>query len=65
MRLLLGACATVVALQLAGPAFAQQGQPAGVDPTTLQAAREVVRKAQGDRAVVLSAMAAPMIGLTQ
>ncbi|GJE58918.1 DUF2059 domain-containing protein [Methylobacterium trifolii] len=56
-------------LLLSGPVHAQAPQAPGtqatIDPERLAAARDVVRRAQGDRAALLEAMTAPMIGMVR
>ncbi|WP_375463769.1 DUF2059 domain-containing protein [uncultured Methylobacterium sp.] len=67
MSALLGlACLGAV---MCGPARAQAPAPAApqasVEPERLAAAREVVKRAQGDRAALLDSMSVPMIGMVQ
>jgi hypothetical protein len=64
--LLIGLC---LGTALPGAVLAQpapRASPAATpDPATVKAAREVVASMQGDRTALLSAMAAPMVGLVQ
>ena len=50
---------------MAQPAAKPTAQAATLDPATLKAARDVVAQMQGDRAALLNAMAAPMVGMMQ
>ena len=50
---------------MAQPAAKPSAPAATLDPATLKAAREVVAQMQGDRTALLSAMAAPMVGMMQ
>ena len=49
----------------AQPAAKPAAPAATLDPATLKAARDVVAQMQGDRAALLNAMAAPMVGMMQ
>ena len=64
MRTLISVAAAGLCL-LAAPAYPQSAPNPSPSPEALQAARDVVTRAQGDRAVMLKAMSAPMIGLIQ
>lgn len=50
--------------QAQAPAAPREGQ-VKVEPDRLAAAREVVKRAQGDRTALLESMTAPMIGMVQ
>ncbi|GJE57773.1 DUF2059 domain-containing protein [Methylobacterium thuringiense] len=50
---------------MAQPAANPNPTVAAPDPATLKAAREVIASMQGDRATLLNAMAAPMVGMMQ
>lgn len=62
MLFLYKAATLAAALLVSGAALAQLAGGV-VDPAALAAARDVVSKAQGDRAAVLQSMSAPMAGL--
>ncbi|KQP29839.1 hypothetical protein ASF49_14220 [Methylobacterium sp. Leaf104] len=66
-RLLASLCLGVVlpCAAMAQPAPAPTAPTAVSDPATLKAAREVVMQMQGDRTALLSAIAAPMVGMMQ
>jgi hypothetical protein len=56
---------TLLSSAMAQPAPSPNPAVAAPDPATLKAAREVVAQMQGDRTALLSAIAAPMIGMMQ
>lgn len=64
MRALISATLAGLCL-LSTSAYPQSAPGASPSPEALQAARDVVTRAQGDRTAVLKAMSAPMIGLIQ
>ena len=58
-------CILLPCSAMAQPAAKPTAQAATLDPATLKAARDVVAQMQGDRAALLNAMAAPMVGMMQ
>lgn len=64
MRVLVSAVAASFWL-MSAPAYPQSTPGASPSPEALQAARDVVTHAQGDRTVMLKSMSVPMAGLIQ